>query len=128
MKSRSIIIVITAVAAALTIAATSAGSMPSSTTGAVASAGAAAGGRSQRSTSVSSPHSSASKPNTRPMPKAEICRPHARLSMAQVGDSPCFLGGFCCTLVRRISSARTSRGRVSQGSMTSSIWPTSAAR
>ena len=43
------------------------------------------------------------------------------------GSSPCLRDGLSWTLVRSTSRAWISRGRVSRGSMTSSIWPTSAA-
>jgi len=51
-----------------------------------------------------------------------------RPSAAYTGISPCFLVGFCCTFVRNTPRARIRLGRVSRGSITSSIWPRSAAR
>ena len=72
----------------------------------------------------------ASRPKTMPIPTTVDRQAEAEVlhHSPQAGKRPCFLGGFCWTFVRSSSSARMRRGRVSRGSMTSSIWPTSAAR
>jgi len=46
---------------------------------------------------------------------------HDWLLSGQTGITPCFFQGRSTFLVRAISSARTITGRVSRGSMTSSI-------